>query len=94
VHGPNDSPKLELATGPQRFSWNKPDPFVVLLTRRGNGDEPAKRHSAPDTSGISHFAVIHNTGARADLRDNGIRSEGNIPEFTPASVRLSAAAQR
>jgi len=62
--------------------------------RRGNGDEPAKRHSAPDTSGISHFAVIHNTGARADLRDNSIRSEGNIPEFTPASVRLSAAAQR
>jgi hypothetical protein len=35
--------------------------------------------------------VIHNTGAPADLRDNGTGSEGNIPE---RSVRLSAAAQR
>src|SRR5262249_8673728 len=53
-------PKQELATAtssPQRLLWNKCDSFVVLLARRGNVDEPAKRHSAPDTSGISRSSL-------------------------------------
>src|SRR6516164_5382212 len=49
--------KLAATSSPQRLSWNKSDPFVVLLTRRGNGDEPAKRHSAPDTSRISQSSL-------------------------------------
>jgi cytochrome b561 len=48
------------ATGtivPETLSGNKSDPFAVLLTRRSNGDEPAKRHNAPDTSGISQSSL-------------------------------------
>ena len=40
------APKQELATGylvPETLSGNKSDPLAVLLTRRGNGDKPAKR---------------------------------------------------
>jgi broad specificity phosphatase PhoE len=29
-----------------------------LLTRRGNGDKPAKRHEMPDTSGISQSSLL------------------------------------
>jgi cytochrome b561/phosphohistidine phosphatase SixA len=53
-------PKQELATGhivPETRSGNKSDPLAVLLTRRGNGDEPAKCHDVPDTSGISQSSL-------------------------------------
>jgi hypothetical protein len=44
----------------RHHSGNKSDPLAVLLTRRGNGYEPAKRRHVPDTSGISqlHFRGI------------------------------------
>jgi cytochrome b561 len=48
-------PTQELATShivPETSSGNRNDRLVVLLTGRGNGNEPAKRHNAPDTSGI------------------------------------------
>ena len=53
-------PKQELATShivPETLSGNKCDQLAVLLTRRGNGDEPTKRHDAPDTSGISQSSL-------------------------------------
>jgi hypothetical protein len=34
-------------------SGNKNDRLVVLLTGRGNGNEPGKRHQAPDITSIS-----------------------------------------
>ena len=48
-------PRQELATSHlvSEASWNRNDRLVVLLTGRVNGNEPAERHNAPDTSGIS-----------------------------------------
>lgn len=42
---------------PETLSGNKSDPLAVLLTRRSNGDEPAKRHDGPDKSGISQSSL-------------------------------------
>jgi hypothetical protein len=42
---------------PETLSGNKCDQLAVLLTRRGNSDEPTKRHDAPDTSGISQSSL-------------------------------------
>jgi len=53
-------PKQELATShivPVTLSGNKCDQLAVLLARRGNSDEPTKRHDAPDTSGISQSSL-------------------------------------
>ena len=53
-------PKQELAIShivPETLSGNKCDQLAVLLARRGNSDEPTKRHDAPDTSGISQSSL-------------------------------------
>src|SRR2546429_7433717 len=44
---------VELATG-LSHSGNKADSLAVLLTRRSNAHEAAKRRHAPDASRISH----------------------------------------
>jgi len=72
-------PKPEPApptSSPQRLSWNKRDPFVVLLRRRGNGDEPAKRRSAPDTSGISQSSLLKESYNANSLKTNRCRASG------------------
>ena len=52
-------PRQELATSHlvSEASWNRNDRLVVLLTGRGNQNEPAKRHNAPDTSGIPQSSL-------------------------------------
>src|SRR6476619_7471649 len=64
VHGPHDCNDTSQARARNRPHYsrnalgNKSNPLAILLTRRGNGDKPAKRLDMPDTTGISQSSLL------------------------------------